>query len=86
MRGIIERETAIVDLFRGLELPVRYIEEILRRYEIETFKANLTELDGVLLGNVLIINRNLGPSREMFAELHGLYHSLRAGPGTVLPL
>ena len=86
MRGTTERETAIVDLFQGLKLPCRYIEEMLRLYEIETVKANLAEIDGVLLGNLLAINRNLGLGRQAFAELHGLYHLLRAGPGIVLPL
>lgn len=85
MPKAMENEARVVELFRNLNLPCRYIEEMLRQHGIHTIGADLDENDGVLLGpKIIVVKRNVCPNRRAFAQLHGFYH-LTAGAGN-LPL
>ena len=78
---------AVAELFRNLKMPCRRIRRMAAERGITVVKANLGDLDGVLLGDILAVNVNNGPHRRAFTALHGLYHLTRVGRSdVVLPL
>ena len=86
MRGTIKR-TELAKVFAELTLPsCHHIRGLLANCGVTVIQMNMDNCDGALLGDVLIVNVNNGPNRRAFTKLHGLYHSLRAGPKIALPL